>query len=206
MAGSGAQDWGYTQVLLRLGRGLVANSSQANGVLSSHLVRPKSDEGSVLLLHRALGDEDISRCAGFQGPALSPLPPSVPCPPTPPSTPPPSLVTPSVPSLPSGSHLSVVGEHVVGPLAFGLDLMSRDPTAHRVENLASSLPLPEYCAHRGKLNLASYLPPGLALHLLEPQLWAAHGECSALLLLATPYPLYLSFWNTLVSVPRSWGP
>ncbi|XP_046303819.1 lysine-specific demethylase hairless isoform X3 [Marmota monax] len=71
-------------------------------------MRPKSDEGSVLLLHRALGDEDTSR----------------------------------------------------------------------VENLASSLPLPEYCAHRGKLNLASYLPPGLALHLLEPQLWAAHGVSS----------------------------
>uniref|UniRef100_A0A8D2ATD1 Lysine-specific demethylase n=1 Tax=Sciurus vulgaris TaxID=55149 RepID=A0A8D2ATD1_SCIVU len=71
-------------------------------------MRPKSDEGSVLLLHRALGDEDISR----------------------------------------------------------------------VENLASSLPLPEYCAPHGKLNLASYLPPGLALHLLEPQLWAAHGVSS----------------------------
>ncbi|XP_021116890.1 lysine-specific demethylase hairless isoform X5 [Heterocephalus glaber] len=67
--------------------------------------RPKSDEGSVLLLHRALGDEDASR----------------------------------------------------------------------VENLASSLPLPEYCAHHGKLNLASYLPPGLTLHPLKPQLWAAYG-------------------------------
>ncbi|XP_023570425.1 lysine-specific demethylase hairless isoform X1 [Octodon degus] len=50
-----------------------------------------------------------------------------------------------------------------------------DEDASRVENLASSLPLPEYCAHHGKLNLASYLPPGLALRLLEPQLWAAHG-------------------------------
>ncbi|XP_045391273.1 lysine-specific demethylase hairless [Lemur catta] len=68
-------------------------------------IRPKSDEGSVLLLHRALGDEDTSR----------------------------------------------------------------------VENLAASLPLPEYCAHHGKLNLASYLPPGPALRLLEPQLWAAYG-------------------------------
>lgn len=47
----------------------------------------------------------------------------------------------------------------------------------RVENLASSLPLPEYCAHQGKLNLASYLPLGLPLHPLEPQLWAAYGEC-----------------------------
>ncbi|XP_077008827.1 lysine-specific demethylase hairless isoform X2 [Tamandua tetradactyla] len=68
-------------------------------------IRPKSDEGSVLLLHRALGEEDTSR----------------------------------------------------------------------MENLAASLPLPEYCAHHGKLNLASYLPPGPALHPLEPQLWAAYG-------------------------------
>ncbi|XP_047573267.1 lysine-specific demethylase hairless isoform X2 [Lutra lutra] len=68
-------------------------------------IRPKSDEGSVLLLHRALGDEDTSR----------------------------------------------------------------------VENLADSLPLPEYCARHGKLNLASYLPPGPALRPLEPQLWAAYG-------------------------------
>uniref|UniRef100_A0A8C0NM67 Lysine-specific demethylase n=1 Tax=Canis lupus familiaris TaxID=9615 RepID=A0A8C0NM67_CANLF len=68
-------------------------------------IRPKSDEGSVLLLHRALGDEDTSR----------------------------------------------------------------------MENLAASLPLPEYCALRGKLNLASYLPPGPALRPLEPQLWAAYG-------------------------------
>lgn len=67
--------------------------------------RPKLDEGSVLLLHRPLGDKDESR----------------------------------------------------------------------VENLASSLPLPEYCAHQGKLNLASYLPLGLTLHPLEPQLWAAYG-------------------------------
>ncbi|XP_021498079.1 lysine-specific demethylase hairless isoform X2 [Meriones unguiculatus] len=67
--------------------------------------RPKIDEGSVLLLHRTLGDKDTSR----------------------------------------------------------------------VENLASSLPLPEYCAHQGKLNLASYLPLGLTLHALEPQLWAAYG-------------------------------
>ncbi|XP_037669283.1 lysine-specific demethylase hairless isoform X3 [Choloepus didactylus] len=67
--------------------------------------RPKSDEASVLLLHRALGEEDTSR----------------------------------------------------------------------LENLAAILPLPEYCAHHGKLNLASYLPPGPALHPLEPQLWAAYG-------------------------------
>ncbi|XP_007948999.1 lysine-specific demethylase hairless [Orycteropus afer afer] len=68
-------------------------------------IRPKSEEGSILLLHRALGEEDTSR----------------------------------------------------------------------VENLAASLPLPEYCAHHGKLNLASYLPPGPALRPLEPQLWAAYG-------------------------------
>ncbi|XP_040482480.1 lysine-specific demethylase hairless isoform X1 [Ursus maritimus] len=68
-------------------------------------IRPKSDEGSVLLLHRALGDEDTCR----------------------------------------------------------------------MENLAASLPLPEYCARHGKLNLASYLPPGPALRPLEPQLWAAYG-------------------------------
>lgn len=58
----------------------------------------------------------------------------------------------------------------------------------RVQNLASSLPLPEYCAHQGKLNLASYLPLGLTLHPLEPQLWAAYGECCARPLLSTPYP------------------
>nr|KAF6348763.1 HR lysine demethylase and nuclear receptor corepressor [Myotis myotis] len=68
-------------------------------------IRPKSSEGSVLLLHRALRDEDASR----------------------------------------------------------------------LENLAASLPLPEYCAQHGKLNLASYLPPGPALCPLEPQLWAAYG-------------------------------
>ncbi|KAM9622517.1 lysine-specific demethylase hairless isoform 1-T1 [Trichechus inunguis] len=68
-------------------------------------IRPKSDEGSILLLHRALGEEDASR----------------------------------------------------------------------VENLAASLPLPEYCARHGKLNLASYLPPGPALRPLEPQIWAAYG-------------------------------
>lgn len=48
---------------------------------------------------------------------------------------------------------------------------------HRLENLAASLPLPEYCALRGKLNLASYLPPGPALCALEPQLCAAYGKC-----------------------------
>ncbi|XP_062055385.1 lysine-specific demethylase hairless isoform X2 [Lepus europaeus] len=68
-------------------------------------IRPRSDEGSVLLLHRALGDEDSSR----------------------------------------------------------------------VENLDASLPLREYCAHHGKLNLASYLPPGPSLQPLEPKLWAAYG-------------------------------
>ncbi|XP_023406797.1 lysine-specific demethylase hairless isoform X1 [Loxodonta africana] len=68
-------------------------------------IRPKSDEGSLLLLRRALGEKDTSR----------------------------------------------------------------------VENLAASLPLPEYCACHGKLNLASYLPPGPALRPLEPQLWAAYG-------------------------------
>uniref|UniRef100_A0A8C6CAD4 Lysine-specific demethylase n=1 Tax=Monodon monoceros TaxID=40151 RepID=A0A8C6CAD4_MONMO len=67
-------------------------------------IRPKSDEGSVFLLHRALGDEDTSR----------------------------------------------------------------------VESLAASLPLPEYCARHGKLNLASYLPWGSVLRPLEPQLWAAY--------------------------------
>lgn len=43
-------------------------------VLSPPVVRPKSDEGSVLLLHRALGDEDTSRCVCHQGPALPPQP------------------------------------------------------------------------------------------------------------------------------------
>ncbi|XP_006884964.1 PREDICTED: protein hairless [Elephantulus edwardii] len=68
-------------------------------------IRPKSDEGSVLLLCRTLGKED----------------------------------------------------------------------ADRVENLTASLPLPEYCAPHGQLNLASYLPPGPTLHQLEPRLWAAYG-------------------------------
>lgn len=71
-----------------------------------------------------------------------------------------------------------------------------------MENLAASLPLPEYCAQHGKLNLASYLPPGPALRPLEPQLWAAYGE----------YPLhfctppFLSPLGTCASVPRSRGP
>ncbi|KAM6221049.1 lysine-specific demethylase hairless [Rhynchocyon petersi] len=68
-------------------------------------IRPKSEEGSVLLLCRALGEDD----------------------------------------------------------------------AGRVENLAASLPLPEYCTRHGKLNLASYLPLGPVLRPLEPQLWAAYG-------------------------------
>ncbi|MEJ1288348.1 hairless [Cricetulus griseus] len=84
--------------------------------------RPKLDEGSVLLLHRTLGDKDASR----------------------------------------------------------------------VENLASSLPLPEYCAHQGKLNLASYLPLGLTLHPLEPQLWAAYG--------VTPHRGHLGTKNLCVEV------
>lgn len=42
---------------------------QANG-MSPPLVRPKSDESSVLLLHRALGEEDTSRCVWYQGLAL----------------------------------------------------------------------------------------------------------------------------------------
>lgn len=37
------------------------------------LVRPKSSEGSVLLLHRALRDEDTSRCVWDQGLPLPPL-------------------------------------------------------------------------------------------------------------------------------------
>lgn len=59
----------------------------------------------------------------------------------------------------------------------GLSLLGVTHSPNRVENLAASLPLPEYCAHHGKLNLASYLPPGPALRALEPQLWAAYGEC-----------------------------
>ncbi|XP_066207343.1 lysine-specific demethylase hairless isoform X1 [Saccopteryx leptura] len=51
----------------------------------------------------------------------------------------------------------------------------QDEDTSRLENLAASLPLPEYCAQHGKLNLASYLPPGPALCPLEPQLWAAYG-------------------------------
>uniref|UniRef100_A0A8C5NXR3 Lysine-specific demethylase n=1 Tax=Jaculus jaculus TaxID=51337 RepID=A0A8C5NXR3_JACJA len=62
------------------------------------------------------------------------------------------------------------------PESKDLGLLGLTPTSIlRVENLASSLPLPEYCAHHGKLNLASYLPLGLTLPPLEPQLWAAYG-------------------------------
>lgn len=35
--------------------------------LCPRLVRPKSAESSVLLLHRSLGDEDISRCVWYMG-------------------------------------------------------------------------------------------------------------------------------------------
>ncbi|KAM7142493.1 lysine-specific demethylase hairless isoform 1-T1 [Molossus nigricans] len=98
---------GQVQVLTPLGPPQPTNLGSAafwDG-FSRPEIRPKSSEGSVLLLHRALRDEDISR----------------------------------------------------------------------LENLAASLPLPEYCAQHGKLNLASYLPPGPALCPLEPRLWAAYG-------------------------------
>lgn len=91
----------------------------------------------------------------------------------------------------------------MGSLVRGLGLLGMTPSPHRVENLAASLPLPEYCAHRGKLNLASYLPPGLALRPLEPQLWAAYGECPS-----TPAQSLLpclSSQGTRASVPRPWG-
>lgn len=85
-------------------------------------IRPKSEEGSVLLLHRALGDEDTGR----------------------------------------------------------------------LENLTASLPLPEYCTCQGKLNLASYLPMGPALHPLEPRLWAAYG--------VSPHRGHLGIKNLCVEV------
>ncbi|XP_040827206.1 lysine-specific demethylase hairless isoform X1 [Ochotona curzoniae] len=50
-----------------------------------------------------------------------------------------------------------------------------DQDTSRAENLAASLPLPEYCARHGKLNLATYLPPGPSLQPLEPTLWASYG-------------------------------
>ncbi|XP_055000565.1 lysine-specific demethylase hairless isoform X2 [Sorex araneus] len=98
---------GQVQALSPLGPPQPTNLSSATfwEGFSRPEIRPKSEEGSVLLLHRALGAEDASR----------------------------------------------------------------------VENLASSLPLPEYCGRQGKLNLASYLPPGPALRPLEPQLCAAYG-------------------------------
>ena len=57
--------------------GVAAAGAGASGLrrpmaILSPVVRPKSDEGSVLLLHRALGDEDTSRCVCHQGPALPP--------------------------------------------------------------------------------------------------------------------------------------
>lgn len=64
--------------------------------------------------------------------------------------------------------------------------------ASRVENLASSLPLPEYCGRQGTLNLASYLPPGPALRPLEPQLWAAYG--------VSPHRGHLGIKNLCVEV------
>lgn len=78
------------------------------------------------------------------------------------------------------------------------------PHTHRVESLAASLPLPEYCTRHGKLNLASYLPWGSVLRPLEPQLWAAYGECP---LHSCPVPThFLSSLRTRASAPRSWGP
>ncbi|XP_028921484.1 lysine-specific demethylase hairless [Ornithorhynchus anatinus] len=50
-----------------------------------------------------------------------------------------------------------------------------DPEMGRAENLAASLPLPEYCGHHGQLNLASYLLPGPGRRWLEPRLCAAYG-------------------------------
>lgn len=70
-----------------------------------------------------------------------------------------------------------------------------------MENLAASLPLPEYCAQHGKLNLASYLPPGPALRPLEPQLWAAYGECP--LHFCAPPPHFCHLW---AHVHRCQGP
>lgn len=70
-----------------------------------------------------------------------------------------------------------------------------------MENLAASLPLPEYCAQHGKLNLASYLPPGPALRPLEPQLWAAYGECP--LRFCAPH---LHFYHLLAHVHLCQGP
>lgn len=71
---------------------------------------------------------------------------------------------------------AVTGSLVPELSLLGVTLPSPCPPQHRVENLAASLPLPEYCARHGKLNLASYLPPGPVLRPLEPQLWAAYGE------------------------------
>lgn len=68
-----------------------------------------------------------------------------------------------------------------GTLGAWVEPTGYDPAPFRMENLAASLPLPEYCALHGKLNLASYLPPGPALRPLEPQLWAAYGECHSTL-------------------------
>lgn len=77
--------------------------------------------------------------------------------------------------LPLGVTPGEVGSE--GLLGTWVEPAGHGPAPSRLENLADSLPLPEYCARHGKLNLASYLPPGPALHPLEPQLWAAYGEC-----------------------------
>jgi hypothetical protein len=42
-----------------------------NDICLFPLARPKLDEGSVLLLHRTLGDKDASRYVQYQRPALS---------------------------------------------------------------------------------------------------------------------------------------
>lgn len=89
-----------------------------------------------------------------------------------------------------------------GTLGAWVEPAGYDPAPFRMENLAASLPLPEYCARHGKLNLASYLPAGPALRPLEPQLWAAYGECHPTLPLV-PFLLPL---GTCVSVPKSWSP
>lgn len=118
----------------------------------------------------------------------------------------PSLIPHPLPSLlsslPLPGTLGTLLPLGVTPVVEGFDGVSGawvEPAGHdflpyRLENLAASLPLPEYCAQHGKLNLASYLPPGPALCPLEPQLWAAYGKCA---LHSCPVPVPI----LIISVP-----
>lgn len=83
--------------------------------LSPPLARPKSDEGSVLLLHRALGDEDASRCV-VPRTVRAPLPCLL------------GAVSLNALCLPGG--VTIVSGALTGSLVPGLSLLGLPPPPH----------------------------------------------------------------------------